>query len=489
MIDAQVVRRLDNGETPQGTLIMQFVIEMIKNRLRPIRNAKNFNNTFGRETLQELKVPSRTAVRCDVLRGRYAIVVDMTQWFDQLPLDKAVELFFCFDPLDGKGICCATTVPMGMRHASEVGTGTMRRLLDYKMSNEVYTKCVADGVRFIGEIDDIVAEFITFAERCSIVGAQLNEANVDDITREAKESVARGEKKDSAIARSLVTQKYTFLGENFDHTNNTMCSTKKTQEKLVLTWSRRDCWTNRQFASHLGLLYYASSTARISLAQFHSVIRHFARVCSMLQKHPECWDDPAEPLAPSLQAELKTWSEHVMRNTPVDIPLLEQQECGSIICTDASGTGWAGIHINLESGAVQTFREDWPPNHRLIGAGSPSTEPQAVKRAICRFLRPADKGVVCVLTDHSSLVDSLEKGHSKSYDYTLMLQTMSCFAAQFFIKHIPGDENPVDKASRGACDVDVATAVPTVMRLFDGAVYVPATGPFSNPLKTAALPR
>jgi hypothetical protein len=486
MLDAGVVRRLTADEKPKNTVIMKFVVEAAKNRLRPIRHSKNFNDKFGKETLQQLTVPTRAAVREQVLKGKFAIVVDMTQWFDQLPLDKAVELFFSFDPRDGKGPCCATRVPMGMRHATEIGTSVMRRLLDYEMPANVHVMYVADNVRFIGDADDIVAAFITFAERCSIVGARLNEADVNAVAAEARGTSSRGERKDSAIARGLIRQKYDFLGEQFDHSNNTMCSTQKTQAKFVITWARRTNWTNRQFAAHLGLLYYATSTARISLTNYHSVIRHFARVARTLNEFPERWDAPAERLPWGAQAELQEWTDRVMRNEPMAIPALEPQTCRHVICTDASGIGWAGIHVNLDSGAVQTHAERWPRGHVLQGAHSASTEPQAIRRAICRFLRPADEGAVCILTDHASVVHAVRKGHAMSYDYTKMLETMVFFKCQFFIKHIAGVENPVDLPSRGVGAVDPTTTVPAVMRLFDGAVYIPPQGPFSLPVKGAA---
>ena len=50
------------------------------------------SKALGRDTLQACPHPPRPRIRHHVTRGSHAIVVDMRQWFDQLPLADEVAL-------------------------------------------------------------------------------------------------------------------------------------------------------------------------------------------------------------------------------------------------------------------------------------------------------------------------------------------------------------------------------------------------------------
>jgi hypothetical protein len=428
-----VLRRLRPGERARGSVRVFFVVELHKLRRRGIKWTKDVNDAIGRETLQKLPIGTRAELRRSVLTGGWAIVVDGKQWFDQFPLSDEVGLYMCFDPSDGQGPACLSRLAMGQRHASEVGTAALRRLLDFDRS-KVTVDYAADNVRFIGRTkQDVLSAFIAFAQRCHAVGAQLNEIDVAAVVADPK------------LAETLLTQKYDFMGETYDHTDNTMCSTEKTIGKLRTTWARREGWTNRQMAAHYGVLFYASSTARVGMTRYHSPMRYYAEAMTRMQANPAMWDEPAKPSPPQVAAQLEEWTNTVLKNEPVPIPNLDAYKCRYVICTDASGVwGWSAVCIDLKTDQVMTHCERWSVISGLRGSGSTLTEPQGILRGVRRFIRPDNTEGVLVLTDHSGVVPSADRGYAKSFAYNQMVSGFQDFNCPFALQHIPGEKNPVD---------------------------------------------
>jgi hypothetical protein len=468
MMDANTVRQLKRGEIPLGAVRLFTVEELHKLRRRPIKWPEILNMFRDRRTLQYLRVVPRHEVRTNVTTGEWAIVVDMMQWFDQLPLSQRVQMYFCFD--GGKfGPCCLTRLAMGQRQATEVATAVMKRLLDFAKPN-VNVDFAADNVRFVGKREDVTAAFCEFAERCRCVGAQMNEITADDARR--PEAVER-----------LLTQEYDFLGEHYDHRDNTMSSTEKTMKKLNATWSGRNSWTNRGFATHFGVLLYASSTARIELYRYHSALRHFAAVASRMQANPDMWDLPMTQLSPGVEKEMCEWTNAVLINEHVPIPRMDAMTCTQMICMDSSGLGTSACHVDFRTGAMAAFQERWTSESGLLGAGSTETEPAGVLRAAYKFIKPSFTGACLILTDHKPLVSSDVRGYAKCRAYNEMTRRLRRdFKCRFVWQHTAGVTHPMDPGSRFVSEPDPRVVGAQAIALIGSLKAEASTRTFGAPL-------
>lgn len=289
--------------------------------------------------------------------------------------------------------------------------------------------------------------------------------------------------KNPEAVRRLLTQEYDFLGERYNHRNNTMSSTEKTVKKLNATWSGRDTWTNRGFATHFGVLLYASSTARIEMTKYHSALRFFAAVASRMQANPELWDDPVAQPPSAVEKEILEWTRVLIANVPVAIPNMEAMTCTQMICMDSSGLGTSGCHVDLVSGAMSAFQERWPPGSDLLGAGSTRTEPAGVLRTAHKFIKPWFTGACLILTDHKPLVDCAEQGYAKSRPYNEMFRRLqSDFKCRFKWQHTAGATHPMDAGSRFVSKPDPSVVGAQAVALIGSLRADASTRTFGAPL-------
>ena len=151
-----------------------------------------------------------------------------------------------------------------------------------------------------------------------------------------------------------------------------------------------------------------------------------------------------------MEKELTEWTEALLANAPVPIPTYAPDTPSRLICVDASGWGFAALHVDLASGHVQVHQEGWNQISNLQGKGSVLTEPAAVKRAIYRFISPDFDGCVLVQTDHEPLAKTGPRGYSRTWSYNEVHQALRHFKARVVFTHIEGTSNPVDALSRGA---------------------------------------
>ena len=403
-----------------------------------------------------MHVPDRRAVRRGVM-SEGAICVDMAQWFDQIPLDAGLHKFFTFK---NKGQTYALTrLPMGQRQATEVATAITRLLADFP-HDEVAVEVVADNLRFAGSKGPVCAAFATFLERCKFIGAQLNEisteAGSDDIEK-------------------LYSQEYDFLGERYNHRSKTMKITNKVMTKLQTTWEGRNAWSYRGFACHIGVLLYASSTARCDLSKYFGALRAFSAVSKTLQEDESLWDKLMPPMPIKLSDSLAAWTQDVLRSEWVPVP--QEEEETLTICVDASRWGWAAVSIQAKTGSIETCQKPW---YTAEGHGQSTTsEPKAARAAIARFVAPGHKGLVRILTDHMGLVHAAAAGYGKSWEYNQVLAMLKHFPlATFSFEHIKGEDNPVDGLSRGE-----TSAVLSATDITNLSAKKVTPGPFGNPLR------
>ena len=207
------------AEDVKSTVHLFPTEEKFKKRRRLIKHSKAFNDAFGKDVLENIKMLRAKDLVRTVHDGRYAVCVDFSAWFDQLELDEAVRDYFCF--LHQGQWYRLTRVPMGMRTSVDIAHTATEILASFPRAKGVRCDIYVDNVRFLSDSrKDVVAAAAEFIDRCRRVCATINE--VPDDTESAHDAAER-----------LVTTKGEFLGGDFDYTKKQVRVGKKTIAKLV----------------------------------------------------------------------------------------------------------------------------------------------------------------------------------------------------------------------------------------------------------------
>ena len=149
--------------------------------------------------------------------------------------------------------------------------------------------------------------------------------------------------------------------------------------------------------------------------------------------------------------DLEAWTAEALSNSWV--PCLDESPSERFIATDASEWGWGAIFLDVASGLVDFCSVPWSQRDRnsFDVSHSAHAEPEAVFRALCRFVRPGDSRPVSVLTDSTTAKHSLPKGYSPSFVVNAIAsRCQSAFPSlRLDTHHVPGALNGVDPLSRG----------------------------------------
>jgi len=431
MIAAKTVSRMPPGETPRSYANVFCVAEWAKEppRRRRVCHPVAVNDACGRDTLRDLRLPSRREIRAVAFEGEWVCCLDAASFFDQFGLSDDVANYFCFRDRAGKTYR-QTAMAMGQRQSTEVATALMRILCAFDHDG-VRIDIATDNLRFVGQRADVIAAVARFCERCDATGVVLNE-----LTRTPSR----------AQIEALVVQDADFLGEFIDYRDKTVRVRAKIVERIAESWSLRDSWTCRQHLGLVATLLWVSAPLAIDIAaKFNAMafLRHQGRV---LHFHPELWDAPV-CVPPAALAEIAEWVATALANKPTTIPRDQRPEM--TILTDASEWGWAAAAVSGED----TKFVQYPWGCSLDNAArSTTTEPEAIWRALCRFVSPARAMAVRVATDHAPFVQAIAKGFSASAGYNGILQRIRSRFPLLSLTavHIPGSDNAVDQLSRGA---------------------------------------
>ena len=378
LIEVGTIRRIDPIEV-RGHVDMFKVPEPAKRRWRPIKHPKLINEVLDRDTLLKLRFPSKKDIIQLVHRGRHMISLDMSSYFDQFAYSDDVAKRFCFR--HGGEFYRLAKLAMGQRAAVEVAQKCTERLLDFNPSCAV--ESIIDNVIFVSDnLEDVIRDATTFVERVQAVGAQLNE-DVSDIP-------------------ALACSSGEWCGLQLDLAAKTVQLAKKTVDKTQVSWANRRSWTCRQFAAHVGLLWWSHGIIDVSVADFFPLLRFISRVGTMLTDAPAMWDEPIY-VWPSVWDSLERWTTLLLRNQPrrVVAPSLPQW----VMATDASAWGWGYFAFNNASGEIRAHGERWSRAFvQRVGeqlGRSTFSEPQAIRQSLCHLLRVGDPQHVVILTDNT----------------------------------------------------------------------------------------
>jgi hypothetical protein len=420
------VRRQD----VRGHVRMFTVPEPAKSRYRPIKHTVDCNDTLGKDTLLDVKFPTKQQLIDLVHAGDCFIALDFAAYYDQFVYAEHVGTRFCFRR--GSSYYRLNTLAMGQRQAVEVAVCTTARILDFSPLST--TASIIDNVIFVGSREDVIRDATIFIQRVKDVNGLLNECT-DDIP-------------------AMVTTSGVWGGIHLDLTTKQVRLADKTIEKTQVSWSRRNEWTYRNFAAHIGLLFWAWNIIDIPMAEYFPVLRFISTAGRYLTEHEDAWDTPAY-IWPSVWSTLEQWTLLVIRNVPRPVPRVQVPDW--IVCTDACETGWGYVAVNAASGEVRTHGEPWSQRfielYRDRLGHSTFSEPQAIVNALCRLFPPNSPARVRVVTDNTVARVSFERMYNKhSYHINnCMRRVYEIFGANLVLDfvYVAGVWNFADSWSRG----------------------------------------
>lgn len=414
------------------------VPEIFKNRKRVIKHTKWFNEQYGKESLEGLKLLRAKELVRSVYAGKYAITLDFAAWFDQFEYDDLVSLWHCF-PAFGKWYRL-TRLAMGQRIAVDVAHTASEVIASFKMPGGVRCDIYVDNVRFLSNNrEDVIAAATTFIERCRQVRATLNEVpacNPDGSPLDAR-----------AAAEALVHSKGEFLGVEFDYVMKTVKLGPKSVGKLKLLKATFEnsakAPTHRNFLALFGVLFFALQVTAGFAPHRYYALREYSETARRIQKDPgllEC----AYHCSPSRWKHVTTWIEDVERNDAHPVHNAPAHPSGArfVLVTDAAKSGWGAILLDQDTGILYTRHGVW--NRAWKGREFSSwSEPEAVARALVYFFPNGTVESIAILSDSTTAVGAFTKGRSMMYEVNSSLQQVQKHFPFFnaTLHHIPGTEN------------------------------------------------
>ncbi len=421
-----------------GSVLVFPVDEVSKKRRRCIKHTKDINDHFGRDTLQKVCLPSRSEQSLQSRSGKFALTLDFAAYFDQFELHPAISQRMCFEA-HGSTLCLRR-MPMGQRQAVEVAQGATNVLLSFELPADVSVQSCIDNVRFVGPTAaSVIAAARAFVARCRRAGCTINDLP----------DVGSPEADHQALAK-MVHQQGEWLGAEYDYSRAKQRVAQKSIDKLGVSWAHADGWSMKDYAAHLGLLFFATSVLRLNVGRHFETMKRYRLRSAAAAHDPSLWRERVA-MEMAEAADLDAWTREAITNAWV--PCHDGRPPALILVTDASDWGWGALCLDTDSGLVDSCSVPWTraDRERLDVSKSSYAEPEAVYRALCRFVRPAENRPVAVYTDSTTAQWSLPKGYSPSFVVNaIAAKCRDAFpAVQLITHHVKGSENVVDPLSRG----------------------------------------
>lgn len=455
LVDASVICRVKPHQV-RGHVKMFAVPEPKKERFRSIKHTVDINDFCGRESLSPCVFPTKIDIAKAVHAGGYFIALDFSAYYDQFELSEQVGRRMCFSW--NKRLFRLRTLPMGQRQAVGVANAATQRLLDFPKCSRHHMSII-DNVIFIGDRDAVIEDAWTFIQRCKAVFAVLNEIDVQSACRD---DVAK-----------LVTQSGDWGGIHIDLVDKTVALTDKCIEKTRVSWNRRAKWQWRDYAAHMGLLFWAWGIIAMPMADFYDVLRFNSVVGSVIMHRyqrmkeerglaPEdmppnpVWYEPAI-INSDVMSVLTRWTEIVLANAPRKV--LADAEPEVLVECDASRWGWCCFGLNVATNEAFSYSEKWSDDmERDFGSRlgrSTFAEPQGVARSLIKAHERFPHATNFAITnDNTAAVFSYRRGfnHRVQTINECLREVEARFPKSHFkinIKHVAGVENIADGGSRG----------------------------------------
>ena len=209
--------------------------------------------------------------------------------------------------------------------------------------------------------------------------------------------------------------------------------------------------------SCLALVLWLRHTVDAHLCVDFSLLRSYSRL-AVLAAH-RGWDCPLSFLDPRLASTLRDHVAQLCANRPVPLPSRDPDwsddsaQYDAIVTCDASAVAWAAQIFFPASRTALLLRQDWVGKGVHVYRHSTVAEPSAALRAL-QWLEQQYPLMrrIALITDHMSIVSGQQRpdshlgGFSANPFLNALFQHMHGGSIRAW--HIPGDQNPVDAASR-----------------------------------------
>jgi hypothetical protein len=450
LLDAKQIEPTE-PEAVRATCNVFPVLELSKQRRRLIKHTRALNERFGRETLLHIKLIRAQDLRATVHKGKHAITLDFSAWFDQIPLHESGRPFHCFT--FGGRWYRLTRLPMGQRQAVDVASTLTDMLTSFDRPATVDVCTYIDNVRFLGDDEDEVIDVaLQFVHRAWSIGATINEIKC---TGDARERL-----------RALVHQRGEFLGVEFDYVSKAARVGPKTMAKLRLLDSAfrgNDGFTHQNFLALFGVLFFTMQVTRPSAAHRYYCLKEYSNVARRIQADPGLLPTQYK-CPPARQQQIVQWIEDTILNPWVPaVTTPTTSEADYVLVTDASSWGWGALLWDWSSGLIRHTACKWELGWSARRTSTWS-ETEAVARALTFFFPYGTPESLAVLSDSAAAVGAFSKGRSGVYALNRAVgsaqQVLQNARPGFY--HIAGNLNPADGLSRnkgmGNEELEKATA-------------------------------
>jgi hypothetical protein len=436
----------------RGFVDLFTVPELHKKRLRAIKHTFEANSVFGKKTLRKLKFPTKKEICEFVLQGSHFAAFDFAAYYDQFTYSPAVGKFFCFRK--GKKIYALKNLAMGQRQAVQLAEGVTTMLLDFPERRCKVIRSVIDNVIFVGSYEDVLHDAKIFIARCKAIGCAIND--IEQIERLGPDF--------------YIKTSDDWCGVRIDSDKKTVCLTKKTVDKLAASWENRKNWSWRNFAAHVGLLFWTWGIIEVPIETFHPLLNFISSTSRLLQEDISLWDSPAN-IFNSVWPNLIEWTTLALANRPREVK--PSSSLKWYVVTDASSWGWGYVAFDKSTGSIQSHGQKWSKEQlaKIFSRHSINkikksvySEPLAIYNSLCHLLQddsPKDLHIssterlrVHVATDNSAARHTFARGFaSRSFDINQSIEKLrAAFPSSAFdisYSYIPGYRNPADVFSRG----------------------------------------
>ena len=428
-----------------GTVYGFKVAQFFKGNFRPVWSCyirDFFKKQLPHYHLQTARNMARRLFALSRMPGTIFVQFDFKAFYDQFPLSKGVQGYFCFRGRNDRTYAL-TRLPMGFNLACAIAQSTTWQLLNFQKRSSVFT-CI-DNVAFAGTVDDVVHDVRNFLARCDLVGATLNELTPEFI----KKFLTGSDAVQRRVVESLHQDDFTFLGVRYQWANSTKCLSDKTRGKLQAI---HHCVSNmpayvtpRQLASVFGVLRYSSAVLDKPSLHQYDVLAWARRLAHFLQCDLTRWDTTCIRFPMGHRMALLEWIDEVLDSAPVPYFSSLPVPVPPTIVSDASGNGWGAILIDKER--IAPIAGKW----RVHMGSSVQAEPQGVLEAALALFPDGAPPVVSVLVDHLPLVYAANSLAPRAYSYnSALLELKDHFpSTRFVFSFLPGRLNLADGLSRG----------------------------------------